>query len=98
MEQPKVSHLKPRHKIMRFVKGIIDHGIMMPNNGKLVVFSLAIMIQFGIDQDGRKSIVGYLFMMGKSSISWRSKNQGIVALYSCEVKYVADSFESFQTI
>jgi hypothetical protein len=37
----------------------------------------------------RKSISGYVVMCGGGPISWSSKQQGIVALSTCEAEYVA---------
>ena len=41
------------------------------------------------DTSTRKSTSGYLFRLGKSTVSWKSKCQSIVALSSIEAEYVA---------
>jgi hypothetical protein len=38
----------------------------------------------GGDQEDKKSISDYLFMIGAAPISWSSNKQGIIALSSCE--------------
>jgi hypothetical protein len=40
------------------------------------------------DQDTRRSMSGYVFNLGSAAISWSSKRQPIVALSTCEAKYV----------
>ena len=40
------------------------------------------------NQDEKKSIVGYIFMIIGGPISWSSRKQSTVALSSCEVEYV----------
>ena len=39
--------------------------------------------------DSRKSVSGFLIMMGTSPLSWSSKQQAVVALSSCEAEYLA---------
>ena len=41
--------------------------------------------------DERKSISGYVVMLGDSPIAWSSKQQVVVVLSSCEVEYLAAS-------
>ena len=41
------------------------------------------------DMTTRKSTLGYMFQIGKSTVSWRSKHQSIVALSSTKTEYVA---------
>lgn len=50
------------------------------------------------DQDDRKSTSGDLFMLGASPISLSSNKQGIAALSSCEIVYVAASYGVNQTL
>jgi hypothetical protein len=41
--------------------------------------------------ESRKSVCGYIIEMGGGPIAWSSKQQGIVALSSCEAEYVAST-------
>ncbi|XP_073225561.1 secreted RxLR effector protein 161-like [Cicer arietinum] len=50
------------------------------------------------DKDDRKSTMGYVFMMNKTSISWCPKKQSIVALSTREVEYVAASMGVCQAL
>ena len=52
----------------------------------------------GGDQDERKSTTDYVFYLGSTAFSWTSKKQAIVALSSCEAKYVAVSSTICKTI
>jgi len=45
----------------------------------------------GGDLDGRKSTTGYIFTLGGTTISWKSKLQGRVSLSTTKVEYVAIS-------
>jgi len=44
---------------------------------------------WGGDLDDRKSTSGYLFQVGGTAISWRSKKQTCVALSTAEAEYIA---------
>ena len=43
------------------------------------------------DKDSRRSTIGYVFIVGRTPISWISKLQNVVALSTTEVEYVADT-------
>ncbi|KAK2365584.1 putative mitochondrial protein [Trifolium repens] len=99
MDQPRMCHLTAAKRVLRYVKGTNDHGILIPNqknsSKKLEAYGYSDS-DWGGDQDDRKSTAGYLFMIGNAPISWCSKKQGIVALSSCEAEYVAASFAACQ--
>ena len=38
---------------------------------------------------GRKSVSGFIIMLGESLLSWSSKQQVVIALSSCEAEYLA---------
>ena len=44
---------------------------------------------WGGDLDNRKSTSGYVFQLGGTAISWRSKKQTCVALSTAEAEYIA---------
>ena len=44
---------------------------------------------WGGDLDDRKSTSGYVFQVGGTPISWRSKKQACVALSTAEAEYIA---------
>ena len=48
-------------------------------------------VDLGGDLDGRKSTTGYIFTLGGTTISWKSKLQGRVSLSTIEAEYVAIS-------
>ena len=54
----------------------------------LQVFSDA---DLGGDLECRKSITGYIFTLGGTTISWKFKLQGTVSLSTTEIEYVAIS-------
>ena len=76
-------------RLLRYVKGMVDHGIVFPKTGgsglQLTVFSDADMAE---DIDGRRSTSGVLVFLGSTPISWLSLKQKVMAMSTCEAEYV----------
>ncbi|KAL5568196.1 hypothetical protein UlMin_024771 [Ulmus minor] len=88
MENLKTTHFKTAKRILRYIKGTIDIGLLysVSNNYKLVGYTDS---DCGGDIDDRKSTSGFVFFMGDTAFTWMSKKQPIVTLSSCEAEYVA---------
>ncbi len=88
MENPTTTHFKTAKRILRYIKGTIDFGLLysFSNDYKLVGYSDS---DCGGDIDDRKSTTGFVFFMGDTAFTWMSKKQPIVTLSSCEAEYVA---------
>jgi hypothetical protein len=74
-------------RIIRYVAGTLDHGFYYPRcprEAHHVGYS--------------KSTSGILFFFGKCLVSWQSVKQQVVALSSCEAKYIAASTASTQVL
>jgi hypothetical protein len=77
---------------MRYVAGTVDYGLFYRcrekggGQAQLIGFSDS---DFAGDIDGRKSPTGVLYCLGDSPITWHSSKQKVVALSSCEAKYIA---------
>lgn len=97
MEFPKKCHWEAGKRIMRFLKGTLDHGIIYTKvqNPSLKGYSDS---DFGGSQDDSKSTAGYMFNLGSGAVSWQSKKQNVVALSSAEAEYMALSFAGCQAI
>jgi hypothetical protein len=84
--KPTAIHLTTAKRVLRYLKGHTDLGITYGNNDdSLNGYCDA---DWGANED-RKSISGYLFMLGGGAISWSSKKQSTVALSSTEAEYIA---------
>nr|KYP46744.1 Retrovirus-related Pol polyprotein from transposon TNT 1-94 [Cajanus cajan] len=100
MENPKVSHFAAGRRVLSYIKGTVDYGILLPNathqyGGELVGYSDS---DWAGDKDECRSTTGYIFLLGKSPISWCSKLQPVVALSSCEAEYISAAYTACQAL
>ncbi|XP_057443849.1 uncharacterized mitochondrial protein AtMg00810-like [Lotus japonicus] len=100
MENPKESHFMAAKRILRYVKGTIDHGVLFPGRAYNLRSEMIgyVDADWCGDKDDKKSTTGFVFLCGDAPISWCSKKQPIVALSSCEAEYVAASFGACQAV
>ncbi|XP_055804255.1 secreted RxLR effector protein 161-like [Solanum dulcamara] len=87
MEKPKQDHWIAAKRILRYIKGTMDYGLFYTHfeKSKLIGYLDS---NYGKDLDDRKSTSRYLFHLGSAAFSWSSKKQQIVALSTCEAKYI----------
>ena len=85
---PTKQHWIAVKRIFHYLKGTLNHGLFYSRNEstECVGFSDS---DWGGDLDDRKSTSGYLFQLGRTAISWRSKKQTCVALSTAEAEYMA---------
>ena len=86
--KPMKQHWVAVKRIFRYLKGIQQYGLLYSkdDSSNCVGFSDA---DWGGDLDDRKSTSGYVFQVGGTAISWRSKKQTCVALSTAEAEYIA---------
>ena len=97
MSKPSVDHWTGVKRVLRYIRGTINHGLCFSadNDNVLVGFSDS---DWAGDIDTRRSTSGYTFFLGKSLISWSSRKQATVAKSSTEAEYVALSGATQETI
>ena len=84
---PTRQHWTAVKRIFRYLRGTQKYGLLYKrNSSECVGFSDA---DWGGDQDDRKSTSGYIFQVGGTAVSWRSKKQACVALSTAEAEYIA---------
>ena len=88
MSSPSETHWTGIKRILRYLRGTVNYGLVYDGNGSadLIGFSDA---DWAGDIDTRRSTSGYAFQMGKSTVSWCSRKQATVAKSSTEAEYVA---------
>ena len=97
MESPKYSHWKACKRIMRYISGTKDLGIMYSTseNFKLIGYTDS---ENGGNTYVRKSTSGYTFHFGIGVVSWDLKRQPIVTLYSIEEEYFTATSTTCQSV
>jgi len=91
MSNPKESHLATAKRILRYLEGTLNYGIMFPHQKEkdelyLIAYSNS---DWCRDKVERGSTSGYVFLLCGAPISWSSKKQFVVVLSTCEVEYIS---------
>lgn len=85
-EKTRLCHLFEANRILRYIRGTNDNGVLMPNQ-QSTKMEVKVYIYFDSDwsgdQDNRKRTTGYLFMIGLAPFSWILNKQVNVYLSSC---------------
>ncbi|KAK2383145.1 putative mitochondrial protein [Trifolium repens] len=85
---PKVSHLTQVKRILKYVNGTSEYGIMYSHCKNSTLYGYCDADWAG-SADDRKSTSGGCFFLGTNLISWFSKKQNCVALSTAEAEYIA---------
>jgi len=88
---PRESHERAAKHVLRYIAGTIDFGITYKpadKDFKIQCFSDS---DFAGDADNAKSTGGYVFLVGGGAVTWRAKQQSIIARSSTEAEYVSAS-------
>ena len=77
-QDPGLRHWKAVKRILRYLKGTADYGILLGgDNLKLIGYTDA---DWAGDVDSRRSMSGFLSKMGMSTIQWKATGQKCVTL------------------
>lgn len=88
LENPGPADVRMVKRIIRYIKGTINHGLTYKFGGKLELVSFCD-ADYGGCEESRRSTSGALFMLAGGAIGWKSKRQRTVALSTCEAEYMA---------
>ena len=86
MTQPELVHLQAAKRILRYLKGTMNHGLFFSSDSSHEYHTYAD-ADWGRDTDTRRSTSGILHKLGTSCISWSSKLQPTVSLSTTEAEY-----------
>ncbi|KAL7102369.1 hypothetical protein ACP275_08G116100 [Erythranthe tilingii] len=92
-----VPNLDAARRILRYVKGSLDHGLLYTKSDTFRLSSFTDADWAG-DVNDRHSTSGYCFNTGSAMVSWCSKKQSVVALSSSEAEYVAATMAAQECI
>ena len=88
MHDPREPHLAALKRILRYVRGTLDLGLLLQpsTTAELTVYSDA---DWAGCPDTRESTSGYAVFLGSNLVSWSSKHQNTVSRSSAEAEYRA---------
>ncbi|WOH04396.1 hypothetical protein DCAR_0623805 [Daucus carota subsp. sativus] len=78
MQNPRKPHFEAAKRILRYIKGSIDYGLLYKKNEDCELAGYCDADYAG-DCDTRRSTTGYVFTLGSTAISWCSKRQPTVS-------------------
>jgi hypothetical protein len=81
MHTPREPHLTAMKRILRYLRGTLDFGLLRHSLTTDLVYIDADWIGF---PDTRRSTTGYVVFLGDSLVSWYSKRQPVVSRSSAE--------------
>ena len=97
MQEPSQVHFGAAKRVLRYLQGTMDYGIMYKIGGDLNLIGYSVCDWAG-SIDYMKSTSGYAFLFGSSICSWLSKKQSVGAQSTAEAEYVSASKATFQAI
>lgn len=95
MQQPSCSHFSALQHLLHYVHSIAGQGILLKASDKLTLQAYSDS-DWGAFPDSRRSITGYLLLLGSSPISWKSKKESTVSESSSEAEYKAMSAAAYE--
>ena len=87
MSHPRLPHLTAAKRILRYIKGNLDHGLFFAPQQQPVHLTAYSDADWAGCPDSRRSTSGYLVYLGSNLIFWCSKKQPTVARSSAESEY-----------
>ena len=86
MYDPQVAHMSALHRILRYIKGTLDHGLQLYKSSLSSLLSYTDADQGGCP-DTCRSTSGYCVFLGNNLISWSTKCQPTVSKSGAEAEY-----------
>jgi hypothetical protein len=88
MHDPRESHLTAMKRIMRYLRGTPDYGLLLlrSRSTDLAIYTDA---DWASCPDTRRSTSGYAVFLGDNLVSWSAKRQTVVSRSSVEAEYRA---------
>lgn len=98
MERPTQLHLNAAKRILRYIKGTLEFGLVYSkDDSSNVLTDYSDSDHAGYIED-RKSTDGMAFYLNESLVTWVSQKQQCVALSSCEAEFMAATAAACQAI
>ena len=92
------SHWQAAKRILRYLRGTIEYGIMYVCDKEAVTLSCYSDADYAGDVSTRRSTTGYIFKMCDGPVSWCAQRQRTVSLSTTEAEYVAAGSASREVV
>ncbi|KAG8478469.1 hypothetical protein CXB51_028351 [Gossypium anomalum] len=86
MHTPSTIHMVALKRILRYLSGTLDYGIVFRPSSRLSLVGYAD-ANWGLDFDDHRSTSGYCVYFGYTPVSWCSKKQQVVSRSTAEAEY-----------
>nr|GEW20916.1 hypothetical protein [Tanacetum cinerariifolium] len=83
---PRHSHMEAANRVLRYLKTTIGQGILLPNTTVTDLVAYCDVDWLGCPRS-RRSRSGYVLLLGRAPISWKSKKQSVVPRSSAGAEY-----------
>ena len=83
-----MDHWKTAKKVLRYLEGMKDHMLTYKRSDHLEVIGY-IDSDFAGCLDTRKSTFGYVYLLARGAISWKSAKQSFIVASTMEAEFVA---------
>ena len=98
MSKPGVEHWKGVKRVLRYVQGTLDYGLINSADDTSTTLTGYTDADWAGDLSTRRSTTGYVFQVQGNTLSWCSKRQGCVARSTTEAEYIALSTASQEAV
>lgn len=85
--KPKMSHLTKVKRIIKYIDGTCDYGIMYSHDTNYILLEYCDVDWEGNGED-RNNTSSECFFLGNNLVSWFRKKQNCVSLFIDEVEYI----------
>ena len=85
---PKESHMTALKRIIKYVKTIAEFGVWYSKDTSNVLAGYS-NADWAVNADDRNSTSGGCFYVGNNLVSWMSRKQNSISLFTAEVEYIA---------
>ena len=96
MNNPSKEHWKAVQWILRYLRGTTSHALCF--GGSDIVLQGYVDAYMIGDKNNRRSTIGYVFIVGGTTVSWNQKRKNVVVISTMKAKYVVAIEASKETI
>jgi hypothetical protein len=87
MSQPRIPHLIAAKRILRYIKGSLDHSLFFGPQHHPTYLAAYMNANWTSCSDSRRSTSGYFVYLGTNLVSWCSKKEPTIACSSTKSEY-----------